>query len=273
MSKQAKPEPPTTIEEMEHHPPHPVELKNRTYESRLEALQIELLKAQRHIKETGGRVVILFEGRDAAGKGGAIKRFTEHLNPRGGRVVALAKPTESEQTQWYYQRYVQHLPSAGEIVLFDRSWYNRAGVERVMGFCTPREHAEFLRQTPSFEASLVNSGITMFKLWFSLSQAHQQERFANRRNDPLRQWKLSPIDEASIHKFDDYTAARNEMLLATDTAAAPWTVINSNEKKRARLACLATVLEALDYAHKDHGVIGELDHRVVRPASVLHIGS
>ena len=272
MSKKPVHEPPNTIDEMEHHPPHPDEIKNRAYEAQLETLQIELLKAQRHIKATGGRVIILFEGRDAAGKGGAIKRFTEHLNPRGGRVVALAKPTESEQTQWYYQRYVQHLPSAGEIVLFDRSWYNRAGVERVMGFCTPREHAEFLRQTPSFEASLVNSGITLFKLWFSLSQTHQHERFASRRDDPLRQWKLSPIDEASIDKFDEYTAARNEMLLATDTAAAPWTVINSNEKKRARLACLTTVLDELDYEHKDPDALGKVDHRVVRPASALHIG-
>jgi len=272
MSKQPPQDPPITIDEMEQDPPHPDEIKNRAYESRLEALQIELLKAQRHIKSTGGRVVILFEGRDAAGKGGAIKRFTEHLNPRGGRVVALAKPTESESTQWYYQRYVQHLPSAGEIVLFDRSWYNRAGVERVMGFCTPREHAEFLRQTPSFEASLVNSGITLFKLWFTLSQDHQHERFASRRNDPLRQWKLSPIDEASVDKFEEYTAARNEMLLATDTAVAPWTVINSNEKKRARLACLSTVLDAVDYEHKDLDAVGGIDHRVVRPASALHIG-
>lgn len=272
MSKNEAPAPPVAIEDMERHPPHPDPIKTHEYEHALEALQIELLKAQRHIKNTGGRVVVLFEGRDAAGKGGSIKRFTEHLNPRGGRVVALAKPTESERTQWYYQRYVQHLPSAGEIVLFDRSWYNRAGVERVMDFCTPREHAEFLRQTPSFEASLVNSGITLFKLWFTLSQEQQHERFADRRNDPLRQWKLSPIDEASVDKFDDYTAARNEMLLATDTAVAPWTVINSNEKKRARLACLATVLDALDYEHKEPTVSGQIDQRVVRPASALHIG-
>ena len=266
-------EPPASIEEMEQHPPHPESLSRKQYEQDLEQLQIELLKAQRHIKATGGRVVILFEGRDAAGKGGAIKRFTEHLNPRGGRVVALAKPTEAEQTQWYYQRYVQHLPSAGEIVLFDRSWYNRAGVERVMGFCTPREHAEFLRQTPSFEASLVNSGITLFKLWFSLSQQHQHERFDSRRSDPLRQWKLSPIDEASIDKFAEYTAARNEMLLATDTAVSPWTVINSNDKRRARLGCLRTVLTALDYEHKDEDAVGRVDHRVVRPASALRIGN
>ncbi len=264
---------PMNIGQMEQDQPHPETISKRVYRQRLADLQIELLKAQRHIKATGGRVVVLFEGRDAAGKGGAIKRFTEHLNPRGGRVVALPKPTDAERTQWYYQRYVQHLPSAGEIVLFDRSWYNRAGVEKVMGFCTPREHAEFLRQTPAFEESLITSGITLFKLWFTLSREHQLERFESRRSDPLRQWKLSPIDEQSITRFDDYTTARDEMLLATDTAIAPWTVINSNEKKRARLGALSHVLHELDYEHKEVEAIGEVDDHVVRRASELSIGA
>ncbi|MGB0112203.1 MAG: polyphosphate kinase 2, partial [Ilumatobacteraceae bacterium] len=211
---------PTTITQMEQAPPYEDPISKQDYQRRLEALQVELLKAQAHVKASGERIVILFEGRDAAGKGGSIKRFTEHLNPRGGRTVALSKPTDAERSQWYFQRYVAHLPSGGEIVLFDRSWYNRAGVERVMDFCTPREHAEFLRQVPDFEAGLVNSGIRLFKMWFTVSQEEQRERFHDRRKDPLRRWKLSPIDEASITKFDDYTRARNEMLLSTDTTLA-----------------------------------------------------
>jgi polyphosphate kinase 2 len=262
---------PTTLDEMEHQPPHHQTMGKKHYERDLELLQIELLKAQKYIKEAGERVVILFEGRDAAGKGGAIKRFTEHLNPRGGRVVALTKPTEQEGTQWYFQRYVAHLPSAGEIVLFDRSWYNRAGVEKVMDFCTPRQHAEFLRHVPDFEQGLVTSGIRVFKLWFTVSRAEQRERFEERRTDPLRQWKLSPIDDASVAKFDNYTTARNEMLLATDTPLAPWTVINSNEKRRARLGSLHSVLHELPYDHKDERVAHEPDPRVVRAASSLAI--
>ena len=262
---------PTTLAQMEQHAPYGESISNKEYERRLRALQVELLKAQAHVKESGDRIVILFEGRDAAGKGGSIKRFTEHLNPRGGRVVALSKPTEAEASQWYFQRYVAHLPSGGEIVLFDRSWYNRAGVERVMGFCTPREHAEFLRQVPDFEAGLVNSGIQLFKIWFTVSQDEQRERFHDRRKDPLRRWKLSPIDEASIDRFGDYTRARNEMLLSTDTTLAPWTVVNSNEKKRARIGCLSAVLDALEYDHKDPEAIGGVDPRVVRPASTLVI--
>ena len=261
---------PRTISDMEH-PPQGERPPSKHYERELERLQIELLKAQRHIQETGERVVVLFEGRDAAGKGGAIKRFTEHLNPRGARTVALAKPTDEERTQWYFQRYVAHLPSAGEIVLFDRSWYNRAGVERVMGFCTDDEYAEFMRQVPAFEQSLVNSGINLFKLWFTVSQENQRERFEQRRSDPLRQWKLSPIDEAGIELYDEYSAARNHMLRASNSKPAPWTVVNSNDKRRARLNSIRAVLDRLEYEHKDHEAVDAADPHVVRPAHALHI--
>ena len=264
---------PITIEEMERHVPHDERLGRKPYERHLRELQVELLKLQTHVKEHGERVVIVFEGRDAAGKGGSIKRFREHLNPRGGRVVALSRPTDDERTQWYFQRYVAHLPSAGEIVMFDRSWYNRAGVERVMGFCTPQEHALFLRQVPSFEQSLVGSGIRLFKLWFTVSQEHQRERFAERRNDPLKQWKLSPIDDASIDRYDDYTTARNDLLLASDTMLAPWTVVNSNDKRRARIGSIQTVLDALDYEHKDSDAIGDIDPQVVQAARNLAIST
>jgi polyphosphate kinase 2 len=258
---------PTSISEMEHNPPYPERIKRGRYEKDLRDLQVELLKAQQWVKDEGERVVILFEGRDAAGKGGAIKRFTEHLNPRGGRVVALTAPNDAERTQWYFQRYIAHLPAAGEIVLFDRSWYNRAGVERVMDFCTPRQLAQFLRQVPDLEASLVDSGIRLFKIWFTVSQAEQHRRFEERRTDPLRQWKLSPIDEASINRFDDYTEARNQMLLATDTGPAPWTLVNSNDKRRARLESIRAVLHELPYAHKDDEVAHAPDPHVVRPAA------
>ena len=261
---------PRTIAEMEHTPPGE-RPERKQYERELELLQIELLKAQRHIGEAGERVVVLFEGRDAAGKGGAIKRFTEHLNPRGARTVALAKPTEAERTQWYFQRYVAHLPSAGEMVLFDRSWYNRAGVERVMGFCTDDQYAEFMNQVPAFEQSLVNSGISLFKLWFTVSQDNQRERFHQRRTDPLRQWKLSPIDEAGIELYDDYTTARNDMLRTSSTEHAPWTVVNSNDKRRARLGSIRAVLDRLDYRQKDHAAVGAPDPHVVRPADALHL--
>ena len=261
---------PWTITEMEH-PPQGERPQTKHYERELELLQIELLKAQRHVKESGERVVVLFEGRDAAGKGGAIKRFTEHLNPRGARTVALAKPTEAERTQWYFQRYVAHLPSAGEIVLFDRSWYNRAGVERVMGFCSDREYADFMRQVPAFEQSLVNSGISLFKLWFTVSQDNQRERFEKRRTDPLRQWKLSPIDEAGIELYDQYTVARNDMLRGSNSKPAPWTVVNSNDKRRARLNSIRAVLDRLEYEHKDHDAVDAADPHVVRPAEALRI--
>jgi polyphosphate kinase 2 len=271
MAAMSTPPVPTRIDEMEQGPPHGEKISKKVYKKELEGLQIELLKAQRSVKESGDRIVILFEGRDAAGKGGSIKRITEHMNPRGGRVVALSKPTDTERTQWYFQRYVAHLPSAGEIVLFDRSWYNRAGVEQVMGFCTAREHAQFLRQVPAFESALVSSGIQLFKLWFTVSREQQRERFDSRRSDPLRQWKLSPIDEASIDRFDDYTARRNEMLLATDTALAPWTIINSNEKQRARLGSLHAILNTISYVNKDNVVASAPDARVVRPANSMTI--
>jgi polyphosphate kinase 2 len=205
----------------------------------------------------------VFEGRDAAGKGGTIKRFMEHLNPRAARVVALEKPTESERTQWYFQRYVNHLPVAGEMVLFDRSWYNRAGVEKVMGFCTPDQHAEFLQQAPLFEQMLANDGISLTKLWFSVSPAEQRTRFAVRLVDPVRQWKLSPIDMESINKWDDYTAAKEQMFSATDTDIAPWIVVKSNDKKRARINAMRHLLANFDYDDKDHEVVGEPDPLIV----------
>ena len=264
-------EAPRTINEMEDGEPYPQRLKVKPYEEELRALQIELLKLQHTIRDDGRRIVVLFEGRDAAGKGGSIKRFTENLNPRSGRVVALAKPNDTERGQWYFQRYVAHLPTAGELVFFDRSWYNRAGVERVMGFCTPREYMEFMRQAPGFERSLVNSGIHLVKLWFTVSEAEQTRRFESRRSDPLRRWKLSPIDEASLGKFPEYTEARNAMFFYTDTRESPWTVINSNEKRRARLESIRAVLHELDYEQKDTSVAHAPDPRVVRPAAALEM--
>jgi polyphosphate kinase 2 len=233
------------------------------YEKTKASLQVELLKVQRWVKESGKKVVILFEGRDAAGKGGAIKRFMEHLNPRGARVVALEKPTIAEQTQWYFQRYVNHLPSAGEIVLFDRSWYNRAGVERVMGFCDPGAYLEFMRQCPEIERMLTRSGVLLFKYWFSVTQEEQRRRFAARKSDPLKQWKLSPIDQASIDKWGDYTEAKEAMFFYTDTADAPWTIVKSDDKKRARLNCMRHFLSSLNYDGKDHATVGEPDPFIV----------
>ncbi len=207
--------------------------------------------------------MIVFEGRDAAGKGGTIKRFMEHLNPRGARVVALEKPTERERTQWYFQRYVAHMPAAGEIVLFDRSWYNRVGVERVMGFCSPKQHAEFIRQVPLFEQMLVNEGISLTKLWFSVSSSEQRTRFTIRQVDPVRQWKLSPTDLPSLDKWDEYTAAKEDMFALTDTEIAPWIVVKSNDKKRARLNAMRYVLGKFDYDNKDHEVVGRADPLIV----------
>lgn len=248
-------------------------LSRKRYERDKYRLQVELLKLQAWVKETGARVVILFEGRDAAGKGGTIKRFMEHLNPRGARVVALEKPSEVERGQWYFQRYIQHLPTAGEIVLFDRSWYNRAGVERVMGFCSEREYEEFMRQAPEFERHLVRSGVHLFKFWFSVSQAEQRRRFKERQAHPLKQWKLSPVDLASLGKWDDYTAAKEAMFLHCDTSDAPWTVIKSDCKKRARLNCMRFLLHRLPYANKDRTVIGAVDPLIVgRPALVASQG-
>lgn len=242
----------------------------RNYERQKYQLQVELLKLQAWVKRTGQRVVILFEGRDAAGKGGTIKRMMEHLNPRGARVVALEKPTPTEQGQWYFQRYVQHLPTAGEIVLFDRSWYNRAGVERVMGFCTNEQYEEFMRQAPDFERHLVRSGVHLFKFWFSVSRKEQRRRFKERENHPLKQWKLSPIDKASLDKWDDYTRAKEAMFFETDTADSPWTVIKSDCKKRARLNAMRYVLTKLDYTSKDPKAIGKIDSLIVGRAHVVY---
>ena len=245
-------------------------MRRSTYEAQKYQLQVELLKLQAWVKETGQRVVILFEGRDAAGKGGAIKRFMEHLNPRGARVVALEKPSEVERGQWYFQRYVQHLPTAGEIVLFDRSWYNRAGVERVMGFCSNAEYQEFMRQAPDFERHLVRSGVHLIKFWFSVSRAEQRRRFKEREVHPLKQWKLSPVDLASLDKWDDYTSAKEAMFFETDTADAPWTVIKSDCKKRARLNAMRYVLHKLPYANKAVDSIGKLDPLIVGRAHVVY---
>ena len=243
--------------------PYVTKLRRPVYEKRKSKLQAELLKAQRWIQESGKRVVLLFEGRDAAGKGGTIKRFMEHLNPRGARVVALQKPTDLERTQWYFQRYVKSLPSAGELVLFDRSWYNRAGVERVMNFCTPNQYLEFMRQAPEIERMFVRDGILLFKYWFSVTREEQRRRFKQRETDPLKQWKLSPIDMASLDKWDDYTEAKEAMFFYTDTADAPWTIIKSDDKKRARLNCLEHFLNALPYPDKDTRVVGNPDPLIV----------
>ena len=245
-------------------------LRRSTYEKQKFKLQVELLKLQSWVKETGARVVIIFEGRDAAGKGGTIKRFMEHLTPRGARTVALEKPSDVERGQWYFQRYVQHLPSFGEIVLFDRSWYNRAGVERVMGFCTDKEYQDFMRQAPEFERHLVSSGVHVIKFWFSVSQAEQRRRFKEREGHPLKQWKLSPIDKASLDKWDDYTRAKEQMFFETDTADSPWTVVKSDCKKRARLNAMRYVLHKLPYNGKALDQVGKLDPLIVGRAHVVY---
>jgi polyphosphate kinase 2 len=245
-------------------------MSRKAYEKQKYRLQVELLKLQAWVKDSGQRVVILFEGRDAAGKGGTIKRFMEHLNPRGARVVALEKPSEIERGQWYFQRYIQHLPTAGEIALFDRSWYNRAGVERVMGFCSNDEYNEFMRQVPEFERNLVRSGIHLIKFWFSVSRDEQRRRFKERESHPLKQWKLSPIDLASLDKWDDYTKAKEAMFFYTDTADSPWTVVKSDCKKRARLNALRYVLHKLPYTNKDIARIGPLDPLLVGRANVVY---
>jgi len=253
-----------------HQYPYDTKLSRRTYEKQKRLLQVELLKLQLHVKVSGAKVLILFEGRDAAGKGGAIKRFTEHLNPRGARVVALEKPTEAEQRQWYFQRYIQHLPSAGEIVLMDRSWYNRAGVERVMGYCTPTQYLEFMREAPELERMLVNSGVLLTKFWFSVGRDEQAARFALRQTDPVRQWKLSPTDMASLDKWQDYTEAKEAMFFYTDTGDAPWTVVKSNDKKRARLEAMRHVLHVIDYADKDPRIAHAADPLIVGAAADLY---
>jgi len=250
--------------------PYKYKMLRKDYEHEKFVLQTELLKLQQWVKENDQRLIILFEGRDAAGKGGSIKRFTEHLNPRGARVVALEKPSEVERGQWYFQRYVQHLPTKGEIVLMDRSWYNRAGVERVMGFCSDEEYKEFLRQAPEFERNLVRSGIHLIKFWFSVSQPEQRRRFKERKVHPLKQWKLSPVDLASLDKWDDYTRAKEAMFFATDTADCPWTVIKSDDKKRARLNAMRYVLHSLPYRDKDVKRIGLVDDLIVGRANIIH---
>ncbi|MDA0963412.1 MAG: polyphosphate kinase 2 [Proteobacteria bacterium] len=236
------------------------------YEAIKAQLQAELLKVQLWAQETGQKFVILFEGRDAAGKGGTIKRYMEHLNPRFARVVALNKPSDVERGQWYFQRYIEHLPTGGEMVFYDRSWYNRAGVERVMGFCQPNEYLEFMRQTPELERMLVRSGIRLYKYWFSVTQGEQRSRFLARETDPLKQWKLSPIDKASLDKWDDYTEAKEAMFFYTDTADAPWTVVKSNDKKRARINCMKHFLATLDYPGKDAALVGQPDPLIVGQA-------
>ena len=245
-------------------------MQRRNYERQKYRLQVELLKLQAWVKDSGQKIVILFEGRDAAGKGGTIKRFMEHLNPRGARVVALEKPSETERGQWYFQRYVEHLPTNGEIVMFDRSWYNRAGVERVMGFCSQQEYVEFVRQAPEFERMLVRNGTHVIKFWFSVSRDEQRRRFEERKVHPLKQWKLSPIDLASLDKWDEYTRAKEAMFFHTDTADAPWTVIKSNCKKRARLNAMRYVLHKLPYTNKDTARIGNLDPLIVGRANVVY---
>ena len=247
--------------------PYPRRMGRKPYEAEKARLQAELLKVQIWAQETGQRFVILFEGRDAAGKGGTIKRYTEHLNPRFARVVALNKPTEEERGQWYFQRYVTHLPTAGEMVFYDRSWYNRAGVERVMGFCTDEEYATFMHQAPEIERHLVNSGIHVIKLWFSVSRKEQQRRFKERKLHPLKQWKLSPIDLASLDKWDEYTTAKEAMFFHTDHSECPWIVVKSDCKKRARLNAMRYVLHSLDYAGKDPRNVGQTDPLIVGRAS------
>ena len=250
--------------------PYAKKMDRLEYETSKQQLQIELLKMQNWVKETGQRIVILCEGRDAAGKGGTIKRMIEHLNPRGARVVALETPTDEEIGQWYFQRYIKYMPTRGEIVLFDRSWYNRAGVERVMGFCEPGEYLEFMRQAPEVERMLVRSGIRFYKLWFSVSRNEQFRRFQGRQHDPLKQWKLSPIDMASLDKWENYTEAKEAMFFYTDTADAPWTVVKSDCKKRARLNAMRFILNKLDYPNKDNKVVTPPDPRIVGSAKDIY---
>lgn len=243
--------------------PYRTRMNRKIYERQKKDLQIELLKVQRWVKETGQRIISIFEGRDAAGKGGTIKRFMEHLNPRGARVIALEKPSTKESGQWYFQRYIEHFPTSGEMVFFDRSWYNRAGVERVMGFCQPHEYLQFMRQAPELERMLVNSGIILFKFWFSVSREEQLRRFISRQNDPLKHWKLSPIDTQSLDRWDDYTEAKNAMFLHTHTGDAPWTIIKSDDKKRARLNTIRYFLNRLHYPDRNEHLLRMLDSKIV----------
>jgi polyphosphate kinase len=244
--------------------PYDERMPREEYDEQKYLLQVELLKFQTWATDTDTKHVLLFEGRDAAGKGGTIKRFMEHLNPRYARTVALSKPSDREQGQWYFQRYIQHLPTDGEMVLFDRSWYNRAGVERVMGFAAKPDYEQFMAQAPLFERMLVDSGISLTKFWFSVTAAEQRTRFIIRQVDPVRQWKLSPIDIESLDKWDDYTEAKEAMIRRTDTEWAPWTTIKSNDKKRARVNAMRAFLSRFDYTGKDADVVGEPDQKIVQ---------
>ncbi|MGB6430738.1 MAG: polyphosphate kinase 2 [Candidatus Acidiferrales bacterium] len=250
--------------------PYPKQMKNADYLEEMELLQIELVKMQTWVQKVGERIVLLFEGRDAAGKGGTIQRFTENLNPRGAKVVALAKPSDTERGQWYFQRYIEKLPTKGEIVFFDRSWYNRGGVEHVMGFCTPHEYLEFMRQTPEFERMMVRSGIRLYKFWFSVSREEQLRRFLGRAKDPLKQWKLSPMDVESLGRWDSYTKAKEAMLFYTDTADAPWTIVRSDDKKRARLNAIKYILHSIPYEGKDTDVVTAPDPHIVGSAKAIY---
>lgn len=246
--------------------PYDKPLKNKDYKRQLRALQIELVKLQAHLLATNERVLALFEGRDAAGKGGTIKRFLENLNPRNARTVALPKPSDREVTQWYFQRYVTQMPAGGEIALFDRSWYNRAVVEPVMGFCTPEQTTSFLREAPPFERMIAEEGIHMFKFWLEIGREMQLKRFHDRRHDPVKVWKLSPVDLKALGLWDEYTVARNRMFTETDTPDTPWTVIRANDKKRLRLAAIQSVLWSIDYKDKSFSAIGEIDPQIVMSA-------
>ena len=250
--------------------PYPTRMRRRRYEARKAELQVELLKLQNWVKETGQRIVVVFEGRDAAGKGGTIKRFMEHLNPRGATVVALPAPTERERGQWYFQRYVQHLPTRGEIVFFDRSWYNRAVVEPVMGFCTPAETVRFLRDTVLFEDMLINEDLRLFKFWFSVSQEEQLRRVMSRAQDRLKQWKLSDVDRRSLPLWDEFTEAKKLMFAATDTKASPWVVVKSDDKRRARLNCMRFVLRSFDYDPEVLRRVRKPDPKLIGPAKTLY---
>lgn len=242
--------------------PYAERMDRKSYEKEIKALQIELVKLQAWVKENGARIAIVFEGRDAAGKGGTIKRFRENLNPRGARVVALSKPSEPEQSQWYFQRYIDHLPSGGEITFFDRSWYNRGVVEHVFGFCTRDQRKRFFRQVNGFEEALVDDGIILFKFWLNVSRPEQLRRFLAREGDPLKQWKLSPIDVKGLEKWEDYTSAIGETLDKSHSAHAPWSVIRSDDKRRARLTAIRTVLHAIDYKNKDVKAIGPVNNKI-----------
>ncbi len=250
--------------------PYPKKMRRAEYEVEKQKLQIELLKMQNWVKDTGQKILILFEGRDAAGKGGTIKRFMEHMNPRSARIVALEKPTSREAGQWYFQRYIKHLPAAGEIVMFDRSWYNRAGVERVMRFSSSADYLEFMRQTPELERMLISSGIKLYKLWFSISRNEQFRRFQERRRSPLKHWKLSPVDMASLDKWQDYTEAKEAMFFYTDTKDAPWMVIKSDCKKRARLNAMRHILNSLDYPNKDKNIATPPDPLIAGSADNIY---